>query len=119
MKLNALDRNKIAHYLHQHDRLHNPSINRLFWTSAVDARSRRADVCTREYIGFIQRIQGHYESDFNFVLLSDPLFGYNDNDQTQSTNANSNEVDPLYCETQENHLKTAISSINKLRPRYY
>lgn len=99
LKLPDFKRLQVAHYLNRHNRLHNPSINRFFYSTAVDARSRRADIHSREYIGFSHSTQGQFESSFGFALLTEPLLSASRPDTEES-------------------LKSIISSLNKIRPKF-
>ena len=84
--------------------MHNPNLLRLFYTTAIDSRSRRADVWSREYIGYAQANQGTVNDDFYSILFSDPLFGQN--------------YDPLRATlVEEDEIKSVISAVNKLRPK--
>ena len=104
MALPQSDRDQILYYLRRHERMHNPNLLRLFYTTAIDSRSRRADVWSREYIGYTQANQGTVNDDFYSILFSDPLFGQN--------------YDPLIATlVEEDEIKSVISAVNKLRPK--
>lgn len=102
MKLSLEDRRKISHYLDRCDKL-NPvnGVYRLFFTSNVDARCLRADCCTREYLRHYYSHHGHFSSNFNFVYLS--------TNPAILSSSTSN---------QESILRSAISTINRARPKY-
>jgi hypothetical protein len=50
-------RNRVMYNLHRKQRLHLPQIFRFFQTSVLDARCRRADEVSREYIGHCKDLQ--------------------------------------------------------------
>jgi 3-phosphoinositide dependent protein kinase-1 len=101
-KLDPNDQSRVAHFLNCKHKLHIPGIYRLFWNSVVDAKSIRVDSHTRDYIGFNRALQGQWHKDFFFAYLSGP-------ELIQDDNNTSLEVE---------NLRKAISSINKLRPRF-
>lgn len=105
-----MKRQQIAHYLNRHNRLHNPSINRLFYPSAVDSRCRRADLHSREYVGYTQATQGQFEHPFGFALLTEPALSIKSDDVAANAVSNSNIA--------EDTLKSVISALNKLRPKF-
>ncbi len=113
-RLAPLDRHRIAHYLNCRGRLHSPGVFRLFCTSAVDAKTLRADPCTREYVGFTRQIQGHWNKDFLFAHLSDPALA------TAAEPAPSTGDLPVAAVVgaQEQQLREALAAINKLRPKF-
>ncbi|CAM5999353.1 unnamed protein product [Sphagnum balticum] len=111
LKISDYNRHKLMHYLTRHERLHNSNLYRLFHSSAVNARCIRADVHTREYIGYTQSNQGLFESDFVFALFADPLITSPAAAESGSTNHMSNNG------AEAERLKYAVSAVNKLRPR--
>jgi 3',5'-cyclic AMP phosphodiesterase CpdA len=100
-KLSTRDQHRIAHYLSRRGRLHGQGVFRLFHSSAIDARSLRADISTRDYVGLTRQIQGHWNKDFVFAHVSNPGV-----------------VRDLSTMDSEANLKSAIAAINKLRPKF-
>lgn len=110
MKLPALDRAQIQHYLSRQQRLHTPGVFRLFCASLVDARCRRSDPSTGEYVGFTRLLQGHWDKDFYFLQLSAPQFG--------AAAAQNSGGDASSVEAEETQLRPLLAAVNKLRPRF-
>mmetsp|Transcript_2778 Transcript_2778/g.4182 ORF Transcript_2778/g.4182 Transcript_2778/m.4182 type:complete len:928 (+) Transcript_2778:61-2844(+) len=96
-------RKGVLHYLNRRGEAHAPAVYRLFWSSVVDARCIRPDWTEKEILGFNRHTQGHWEKGFTFAYVTDPLFG---------------RTDPVKCEAEQHNLRTAISAINKCRPRF-
>jgi 3-phosphoinositide dependent protein kinase-1 len=101
-KLLVTDQQRVAHFLNCKHKLHLPGIYRLFWNSVVDAKCIRVDSYTRDYIGYNRALQGQWYKDFFFAYLSGPEFILDENNTGM-------EVE---------NLRKAISTINKLRPRF-
>ena len=97
-RLSNVDQERMKHYLIRRNKLHNPSVYRLFHKSVVDARSIRVDRCNKEYIGYNRALHGQWNKNFNFAYITDPVI-----------------ADPV---TDLEKLKTAISSLNRLRPKF-
>lgn len=110
MKLRPLDRSQIQHYLSRQQRLHTPGVYRLFCSSAVEARARRSDASTGEYLGLTRGLHGHWDKDFHFVQLASPMFG--------ATLAVSGGAEGAVELVEETQLKALIASVNKLRPKF-
>jgi hypothetical protein len=103
------------HYLNRRQDLHGPALYRLFWSSVVDARTIRTDWTERGYFGFDRHTQGHYLNPFHFVYFSDPLFGYA---QTRQPGGVACADGAAQWEEEMRNVRSAISAVNKLRPRY-
>jgi hypothetical protein len=84
------------------EKLHIPSVYRLFHRNLPDSRCIRTNVVlnNREYLGLTRELQGHYHSDFHFIVLGNPIIG----------SKPVSEEDSL--------MKTTITQINKLRPKF-
>ena len=108
LKLPALDRAQIRHYLHRQQRLHSPGVYRLFCASAIEARARRSDPSTGEFLGLTRSLQGHWDKDFFFLQLSAPRFGA----------AEAASEGGIGVTAEEDRLKEMLSGVNKLRPRF-
>lgn len=102
-RLTESKRYQLLHYLNRRADAHNPAVYRLFWTSVVDARCIRSEWTDREILGFNRHTQVRFDKAYSFAYIADPLFGY-------ST--------PGSCEVQEKKLKTVVSALNKLRPKF-
>jgi hypothetical protein len=94
-------------YLRNKTELHSAAVNRLFFSSVIDARNLRTDVVDREYIGYSRSNQGQWNSGFAGVHVANPLFG-------QSASVAGAAVS---CDKEHGRLRTAISAINKMRPK--
>jgi hypothetical protein len=81
---------------------------RLFQPNVVSARTLRADVSTKEHIGFPRSANSTWSNDFFFSIISDPAFGLNVGAWDNVDEAFSTHVD---------RLKKLISGLNKLRPK--
>lgn len=116
LKLSESDRLQVMNYLDRCDRLP-PSgdIYRLFWTSTIDSRTIRVDTKVREYFGFYHSSQGHYEKDYFFVHMSNPCISPSEKILDSVEDA-SCPLTNSSTESEEN-LRSAISSINRLRPK--
>lgn len=102
LALSESHRHRIAHYLNRRGRLHSPGVFRLFFSSAVDARTLRADPSTREFVGFSRAIQGHWNKDFVYAHISNPAVAVGAAGEKGSLT----------------RLRDAVAGINKLRPKF-
>ena len=125
-------------------KLHHTGIYRLFWSSAVDARSIRVNTQTREYYGYSRALQGQWLADFFFVHLTGPQFGLHDDvnvdlstttTTTSASSASSSSSSSsssstgtgsgsgsgsgsvTSCAYEERILRETVSALNRLRPR--
>ena len=126
-RLPPLDLALCKHYLTRQQRLHGPGVYRLFCTSAVEARAKRSDPSTGEYLGLTRQLQGHWDKDFLFVQIASPLFGVSN---SAGNNSNSGVVgntdssttpvsaQPPSPSTEELQLREVLSAVNKLRPKF-
>jgi hypothetical protein len=110
MRLPSIDRLQVAHYLDRCERL-NPSsgVYQLFWPTRVDARCIRVSTNTREYTGYYHSNQGQYDRDYYFIHMT----GLNITPKIDE----KVHRDGTVISTDEANMKTAISAINKLRPK--
>lgn len=113
-KLSCIDQEKIKHYLDRRDALHSPGIYRLFHDSLPDAKCKRINISTLEYYGHTRALQGQWKSNFFFIQLADPQFGMKDDGPPEFSDGRGG-ADWSF---EEEHLKKAITAINKLRPRF-
>ncbi len=108
---------EVARILQRRQNLHIPAVYRLFKAPGVQgvisARCNRTSVHTREYIGYDHSAQGHWDSDFFFSILQDPLFGF----QAGTQGIAAPNTESSWWNAEDAALKAVISSINKLRPR--
>ena len=104
-KMNESLRMRIAHCMHREQRLHIPTIFRLFHTSVLNAKCLRANVSTREYIGHCRDLQGQWSKDFFYCHLAGLMVGGG-----QKTSSGE------YSE--QDRIRKAITVINKIRPRF-
>lgn len=102
-RLPGQKRSQLLHYLNRRGDAHNPAVYRLFWNSAVDARCIRSEWTEREILGFNRHTNGRYAHGFTFAYLGNPLFG----------------ISGTSCDQEERNLKSIVSALNKLRPKYY
>jgi serine/threonine-protein phosphatase CPPED1 len=98
--------------LERQQRLHGPGVYRLLCPSLVDARSRRSDVSTGEYLGMTRQLQGHWDKDFLFMQIAAPMFGAAAAAGDGAVSDSGGEL------AEERPLKEAIATINKLRPKF-
>ena len=105
-KLSLLDQERIKYYLYRQEKLHIPSIYRLFHRNLPDSRCLRTIPSwnTREYIGLNRELQGHYKADYHFTIVSNLAMGRYDSDSEGKGK-------------EENFVKATITQINKLRPK--
>lgn len=121
-KLSARDRARLMWYLQRHSRLHIPGVYRLFFSSAVDARCCRVDAATREYPGYLLETQQRWEAEFFFSVIAAPSFGESTATSSPSLPPPPGEVAQRSagdCCNEQSSLKSTISAINKLRPRFF
>ena len=102
-KISHLDRERVKYLLLRKEKLHIPSIYRLFHKTLPDSRCIRTDISfqNNEYIGFSHDLQGHFTADFHYSMIANPLIP----NSTEESN-------------EEKLLKNAITQINKLRPKF-
>ena len=101
MKLSPLDRGAIAQYLNRRNCIASGGVHRLFFPSLVDARCKRVDTMTKEYIGFTRVAHGAWENDFFFMVL-----------------AGISATGGQDFESELEKLKQTILLINRIRPRF-
>ncbi len=119
--LRQFERDFISHYLDRRCRLHLPGVQRLFFASVVDSRAQRANVQTREYIGFTRDTQGHWDKDFMICHIPSPQYRLPTptalSPSTAATDAFSDEVNAQLT-TQSSALRQSVAAVNKLRPKF-
>ena len=98
-------RSRIAHCLHREQRLHIPTIIRLFHKSVLDAKCMRANVNMREYIGHCRDLQGHWLKNYFYCCISGLMVG-------QGEKLNNGDY------SEQDTIRRAITVINKIRPRF-
>jgi len=125
----SADRQYIIHYLTRRQQINNPGLYRLFWRSVVDTKCIRSDFCGREYLGYNRNTQGIWKSagidakadrsgpggkdhgvsgviqEFTFAHFGAAAFG-----------GSSGEAADV--ETDAGALKSLVTSINRLRPKF-
>lgn len=112
-RIPRLYREHIAYYLSQHKRLHQPSVYRLFFTNLVDCRNIKANVHSKEYLGFTRNIHGHWGSDFSFIYLANPQFGRSNCTSLLAQSASESSI----FATEVEKMRQIIGVLNKLRPK--
>ena len=117
-RISQCQSDEVARIIQRRQNLHITAVYRLFKAPGVqgviDSRCNRTSIHTREYIGYDHSAQGHWDSDFFFSVLQDPLFGYQAAAQGIIAPPNT---ENCWWTAEEAALKPVISSINKLRPR--
>ena len=98
-------RSRIAHCLHREQRLHIPTIIRLFHNTVLDAKCMRANVNMREYIGHCRDLQGHWLKNYFYCCISGLMVG-------QGEKLNNGDY------SEQDTIRRAITVINKIRPRF-
>lgn len=114
-KVSSIDKERIKYYLYRQEKLHVPSIYRLFHNNLPDARCIRSNILMNnyEYIGLNRELQGHYKQDYHFIVLSNCSLGSNNNSsEGKGSGGGGGESQD------EKLLKTTITQINKLRPKF-
>ena len=113
-KCNFIDIEKIKHYLDRRDALHSPGIYRLFFNNLPDAKCKRINISTLEYYGHTRALQGQWKENFFFIQIADPQFGMKADGPPEFSDG----LGGADWTFEENHVKKAITAINKLRPRF-
>lgn len=112
-RVSSRDRSRIMHFLHRRQKLHLPSVYRLFFQSLPDSRCLRADPETLEYVGLNRVLQGQTTGNsadfFHFAMLFQPRLG-----QSHQFLASNNSEETR----EEIMLKSHIAHLNKLRPKF-
>ena len=112
----AEDRAVVAAILRRRGRLHPPSIYRLFWSSSIDARCIRVPGGEFDYLGFSRRRCGRWEDNYFFAHLTNPCFGLGDGSATGDSAETT--IGILPCHEEERSMRSAITSINRSRPKF-
>jgi hypothetical protein len=107
-----LDNERIKYYLLRKEQLQIPSIYRLFHKNLPDTRCIHSDVHlnNHEFLDFPHTAQGHFKSDYHFSVIANPLIGLSHDNKASS--------DIKEESSEEKLLKTTITQINKLRPKF-
>jgi len=107
-RLAVTDRASIMQYLRNKTELHSAAVYRLFFSSVIDSRNLRTDIVEREYIGYSRSNQGQWSHGFSGVHFANPQFGQ----------AAMSAGEAPSCDKEHARLRTAISAINKMRPKF-
>eukprot|EP00752_Nemacystus_decipiens_P011698 g10381.t1 len=100
---------RVRHYLWQLSVLQRPKVHRLFHSSAVDAKSLRADTIMREYLGLDWETHGHWNEPFFFIQIADPQLGM--------VKANA-PIGGAEWEVERERLSRLVGIVNRLRPKF-
>ena len=104
-QMNDSLRMRVAHCMHREQRLHVPTIFRLFHTSVLDAKCQRANLTMREYIGHCRDLHGQWSKDFFYCHLAGLMVG-------SGGKTNNGEF------SEQDTIRRAVTVINKIRPRF-
>jgi hypothetical protein len=104
LDLSLPDRRSVMHFLARIERLHEPRVLRSFYDTLADARCLRALPSTREYVGLEYDTQGHWKEPFVFAhfCFGNLLCGESGNKDALGS-----------------QMKTMVSAINRLRPKFF
>ena len=115
------DRAYMLHYLHRRNQLNVPGLYRLFWPTLVDSKCVRTDYTTMEYNSHSFKHHGSWPEKeagqaFLFCHLVSPRIG---SSMTSTDGGDGGEAEVQEaCKVEVASLKSAITNINRLRPKF-
>ncbi len=116
------DRAYMLHYLHRRNQLNVPGLYRLFWPTLVDSKCVRTDDTTMDYHSHSFKQHGSWPEKeagqaFLFCHLVSPRVGSSMTSTDSGGDGGEAQMQEA-CKVELASLKSAVTSINRLRPKF-